>query len=104
MGQNKFVVKIKYSKGEEIKYISHLDLIRSLERTIRRACLPVAYSQGFNPRMLISYKTKALKVGESSDCCEADITFEKFIKPGDVMARINKEAPCGFTILSSEIG
>ena len=99
MEQNNFVIKIKYSKGEEIKYISHLDLMRVLERAIRRADLPIAYSQGFNPRMLISYKTRALKVGETSDECEAEIRFSEKVEAKQVVELINKEAPKGFSII-----
>ncbi len=92
------IVKIVYSKGEEVKYISHLDLIRALERAIRRAGLPIAYSQGFNPRMKISYKTRALKVGETSDACEAELTFEKPMRPDEIKEKINRALPKGLSV------
>ena len=40
---------IRFSKEERVKYISHLDLMRTLQRALRRAKIPVAFSQGFNP-------------------------------------------------------
>ena len=43
-------LRVRYAKGEALKYISHLDVARSWERAFRRAGLPLAYSQGFNPR------------------------------------------------------
>lgn len=43
-------LRVAYAKGEEIKFISHLDLARTWERVFRRAGLPLAHSQGFNPR------------------------------------------------------
>ncbi len=43
-------LRVTFRKGEEIKYISHLDLYRLWERVLRRAAVPLAYSQGFNPR------------------------------------------------------
>ncbi|MBI5700274.1 DUF2344 domain-containing protein [Candidatus Saganbacteria bacterium] len=92
-----FIVKIIYTKDESIKFISHLDLIRALERTIRRADLPILYSQGFNPRMKISYKTRALKVGETSDACEAELTFETQLEL--LKERLNEAAPKGIRIL-----
>lgn len=94
-------IKIKYAKGEEIKFISHLDHIRVLERALRRADLPIAYSQGFNPRPSISYKTRALKVGETSDNCEAVLTFEGWIKPDLIKAGLNAQLPKGFAILDA---
>jgi len=96
-------VKIKYSKGEEIKFISHLDHIRVLERALRRAHLPIAYSQGFNPRPSISYKTRALKVGETSDNCEAVLTFEGWVKPEVVKSALNQVLPQGFHIMAAEV-
>ena len=96
-------IRIRYKKGEEIKYISHLDHMRVLERAIRRADLPVAYSQGFNPRMRISYLTKALKVGESSDKCEADILLEQHVKPQEVKERLNAVLPRGFEVFDASL-
>ncbi|MFQ5886684.1 MAG: TIGR03936 family radical SAM-associated protein, partial [Anaerolineae bacterium] len=47
-------IRITFSKGEEIQYISHLDMMRLWKRTLRRANLPLAYSKGFNPQPKIS--------------------------------------------------
>ncbi|MBI5700057.1 DUF2344 domain-containing protein [Candidatus Saganbacteria bacterium] len=99
MGQDFCKVKIKYKKGEEIKFISHLDHMRVLERALRRAELPIAYSQGFNPRPKIAYLTRALKVGETSDSCEAELTFEGWLKPETVRTALNQVLPPGFGIL-----
>lgn len=94
-------IKIKYEKGNEIRFISHLDHMRVLERGIRRADLPIGHSQGYNPRMLISYKTKALKVGEASGECEAELTFDAWIKPEEVKSALNATLPTGFRILEA---
>lgn len=45
----------KFSKTGLAAYISHLDLMRTMQRSIRRAGIPVMYSSGFNPHMLISF-------------------------------------------------
>ena len=92
-------VIITYKKGEEVKYISHLDHIRALERAIRRADLPIAYSQGFNPRMKISFKTRALKVGEMSDECQAELTFIEDVDTERVKDKLNCVLPKGLVIL-----
>jgi radical SAM-linked protein len=93
-------VTITYSKGEEIKFVSHLDHMRVLERAIRRADLPIAYSQGFNPRMKISFKTRALKVGETSDACMAELNFVEQVSPESVAQKLNATLPKGLQILS----
>ncbi len=46
---------LRLEKGEKVKYISHLDMQRLFQRALRRAKLPCAYSQGFNPHMLVSF-------------------------------------------------
>lgn len=96
--QLNYTIKITYTKGEEVKFISHLDLIRIFERAIRRANLPIAYSQGFNPRMKISYG-QALKVGQTSGSEEAKLTFEKELSPEEVASRLNAVLPKGVKLL-----
>jgi len=48
-------LRLRWGKNEHYKYMSHLDNMRYIERAIRRANLPVAYSQGFNPTMKLSF-------------------------------------------------
>lgn len=95
-----YKVRIKYTKGEEVKYISHRDLMRAFQRAIRRADLPIAYSQGFNPHMKISWG-QALKVGATSEGEHAELQFEAFIRPSEAMERLNQELPRGIEILEA---
>ena len=50
--ETKIVYRITYTKGDGVKYISHLDFLRCVNRAFKRAKLPVKYSQGFNPHIL----------------------------------------------------
>jgi len=93
-------VRIKYRKGEEVKFLSHRDLMRAIERAIRRAGLPIAYSQGFNPHMKISWG-RALKVGQASEDEFAVLQFEKFVKPREVLEKLNQTLPRGLEILEA---
>jgi len=93
-------IKVIYKKGEEVKYIGHRDLMRAFQRAIRRADLPIAYSQGFNPHMKISWGN-ALKVGATSEHEEAELQMETWIKPDEVKARLNGTLPGGLAILDS---
>ena len=97
-----FQVKVKYTKGEEIKFISHRDLMRAFQRAIRRAELPMAYSQGFNPHMKISWGD-ALKVGTTSEGEYATLQFETWIKPKEVQERLNQTLPPGIKILEAVV-
>ena len=47
-------IRLCYSQGEEVKFISHLDFLRTMTRVFRRAELPVKYSEGFNPHMVMT--------------------------------------------------
>ena len=51
-----------FEKGESVRWLGHLDILRTIERAVRRAALPIAFSGGFNPREKISFAA-ALSVG-----------------------------------------
>ena len=53
---------ITFCKGPEARFIGHLDLMRTMQRALRRSGLPVKYSKGFNPHMLLSFASP-LSVG-----------------------------------------
>ena len=85
------------NKSEEARYISHLDIQRSLQRTVRRADIPVAFSQGFNPHPQISFAT-ALSVGQTGSNEWVEIKLEKEISTDDFMQRMNAAFPRGMSI------
>ncbi|MBU0630749.1 MAG: TIGR03936 family radical SAM-associated protein [Candidatus Margulisbacteria bacterium] len=95
-------IQIKYRKGEEVKYISHRDLIRAFGRAIRRAEIPIAYSQGFNPRMKISWG-QALKVGASSEGETAELQLAVPMPPDEIMTRLNRQLPKGLAVLGANL-
>jgi hypothetical protein len=55
-------IVFRFVKGEPVRFVSHLDLMRSFERAMRRAAFPVGYTQGFNPRPRMAFAS-ALSVG-----------------------------------------
>jgi radical SAM-linked protein len=95
-------IKIKYKKDEEVKFLSHKELMRSIQRAVRRAGLPIAYSQGFNPHMKISWGN-ALKVGATSENEYAELQIDGWLKPFELMDRLNKELPLGLAILDAYV-
>lgn len=42
---------VVFEKGETLRYIGHLDLMRAMQRALRRSGLPIRYSNGFNPQI-----------------------------------------------------
>lgn len=79
---------IKFTKGEGIKFISHLDLMRTIQRIIRRSELPVEYSRGFNPHMSLSI-AQPLSVGLYSDGEYLDLVLTEDISEEEVIKRLN---------------
>jgi len=57
---------VVFKKGARLRHIGHLDLLRTMQRALRRSELPVAYSQGFNPHLLCTFAS-ALSVGAAGE-------------------------------------
>ncbi len=90
-------LRISFAKGEPLKYISHLDVTRTWERSFRRAALPVAYSQGFNPRPRFQIAA-ALPVGVTGQSELLDLWLTEVMDPGDVAARLRAAVPAGLAV------
>ncbi|MBI5207281.1 MAG: TIGR03960 family B12-binding radical SAM protein, partial [Candidatus Firestonebacteria bacterium] len=75
---NKFNLRIKYSKTGKLQYISHLSVMRLWDRAFRRSGLPVAFSNGFNPKILFSFGT-VLPVGTTSISEYLDIKITRIL-------------------------
>ena len=80
---------IKFTKGENIKFIGHLDLMRTIQRIIKRSGLPVEYSKGFNPHMALSI-AQPLSVGVYSDGEYLDLVLTESLGVGEVIEKLNK--------------
>lgn len=83
-------VRIKFCKVGNLQYISHLDLQRTFNRIINRACLPVWYTQGFNPHIKMTFATP-LSVGTESVCEHLDIRLEREMPCEEIKERLNAE-------------
>jgi radical SAM-linked protein len=93
-------VRITFSKTGALRYTGHLDLHKAWERTLRRAGLPLAYSQGYNPRPRINLAS-ALPLGFTSQCEVVDIWFEKEMPQEAIEAAIRTASPPGIRLLES---
>lgn len=92
--------RIRFTKRGDLRYTSHLDLARIWERTLRRARVPLIYSQGFNPRPKMQLAA-ALPLGFDSQAELIDIWVEGDPQPpDDLQERIDAAAPLGLRVTS----
>ena len=78
-------------------YLSHLDMQRTLQRALRRADMPLQYSQGFNPHPLMAF-AGALATGAESEREWFDVRLDGEISPADFEARLNAVLPEGMAV------
>lgn len=93
-------LRLKFGRSHELKFISHLDLMRLWERAIRRAGLPLAYSEGFTPHPRISLAAP-LSLGVTSEAELMDIYFSRWISPQNVVNAINQQLPQGIKVMEA---
>ncbi len=94
-------LRLKITKGGEIRYVSHLDFAGTIERAVRRAKLPVAYSEGFNPHMKLAFAS-ALAVGVTSEAEYLDLELNEEMAVADVSARLTPQLPAGIELKSAK--
>ena len=95
-------LRLVFAKGEGTRYIGHLDILRTFVRALRRAGVPVKYSEGFNPHAVMAFALP-LGVGVTSECEVVDIAMGEYMPVEDVIKRVNANLPPdGLQILSGE--
>ena len=92
--------RLRFRRGERLKYLGLLDLGRAWERGIRRAALPLAYSSGFTPHPRISIAAP-LPVGVTSECELMDIVLERPLAAPDLVAALNRSLPSDLEVFEA---
>lgn len=85
----------RLTKLEPVRFVSHLDILRLLQRAFRRAGIPLSYSQGFNPHPLLSFAT-ALSTGYTSAAEWIDVKLDKDMNAAEFVSLVNAALPAGF--------
>jgi radical SAM-linked protein len=95
------VIRIEFTKEGNAKYISHLDMIRAIQRAVRRADVPVEYSKGYNPHSKIAYGP-ALAVGISSSTEYLDMNLKSPVEETELVERLNASLPAGIRVTAAK--
>jgi len=91
-------IRIIFRKGGVLQWVSHLDVMRTWERALRRAKLPLAYTQGFSPHPRIALASP-LPVGFEGERELMDVWFEPPLAPSEVSARLMLTLPPGLGLV-----
>ncbi len=91
-------VRLRFSKVDRIKYISHLDINRAMSRALGRADIPLWYTEGYNPHPYMSFSLP-LSLGVESLCESVDLRIVGDISNSEIKDRLNAVLPEGLKIL-----
>lgn len=87
-GKGRFKYRVAYSKGEEFRYLGHLDVVRAILRSVERARIPIVYSRGVKPRPKVSF-TLPIPLGMTSRREYFDmVTKIPLSDPAEALARV----------------
>lgn len=93
-------IRFKFTRGEELRFISHLDQQRLFQRAFRRAGLNIAHSNGFNPHPKLSFAL-AMSVGLMSDSEYGDVVLTRDIDLIEFTKRLNAALPEGLKVVEA---
>lgn len=96
------LVRIKYSKLGDISYISHLDIIKLMERIVRRTGLKLSYSEGYNPHPKTAF-SPALQLGVQSHCEYLDMEFDEAVEEDLLIQKLNEKTVEGINFIEAKI-
>jgi radical SAM-linked protein len=90
-------LRIKFSRGPQIKFISHLDITRLWQRAFNRAGIEIAYSTGFTPHPRLSLAAP-LPLGVTSEAELMDVFIVKGVAPHFFVSAVNQQLPPGMSV------
>lgn len=93
--------RVYFNKTDQMKFISHLDLLRFFERVLTKAAIPVKYSQGFHPRPKISFGNP-VSLGTEAYNEVMDLELERELSNEMLLEKFNSFEIIGFKVLKVE--
>jgi radical SAM-linked protein len=94
------MMRLALTKTDAARYVGHLDFCRALERALRRGHFPVAYSEGFNPHMKLSFGP-ALGVGIASWSEYVDVELTEAVSDEEFSTRLALQLPHGLSLIEA---
>ena len=95
-------LRLRYAKRGRLRFTSHRDIARAFERALRRAHVPMAYSQGFNPHPKISW-IGAAPTGVASEAEYVEIQLVEAVEPAALVAMLDGAMPTGLDVLEAVV-
>src|SRR3954467_11812626 len=93
-------LRIRYAKRGPLRFTSHRDVARAFERALRRAGVPMAFSQGFSPHPKISW-IGASPTGVASEAEYVEIQVIERVDPAGLVPRLDAAMPTGLDVLEA---
>ncbi len=91
-----------FEKSERLRHIGHLDIQRAVMRALRRSGLPVSYSKGFNPHILVTFAS-ALSTGAAGRKEIMDVTLDREVTPEEFLTAMNGAMPPDMQLSSAKV-
>jgi len=100
--EQRIYARVEYEKVGRLRFLGHLDVATTFDRALRRAKLPVAYSEGFHPRAKLTFAA-SLPVGVAGlhELCGIDL--EEHIDSAAFGKQLHKQLPRGLNLLSAQV-
>lgn len=95
------IIRVKFAKFGLMRYIGHLDVLRSMQKAISRSKIDIAYSKGFHPHMEVTFAAP-LSMAVTSDGEYMDLEMNSEIDPGELLKILNAQMPEGFCLISAK--
>lgn len=93
-------IRVKFRKYDAMKFVGHLDLMRFFQKLIMRSGIPSAFTEGFQPHMIMSFASP-LSVGQTSDGEYFDLGLTLDIDCGDAVRKMNENSVPGIDIVAA---
>lgn len=94
-------LRVVFSQSGVMRYVGHLDVARTWERALRRAAVPLAYSEGFNPQARLQFAS-ALPLGATGVQEVVDVYLLEPLAPQMFNARVQVQLPAGLGLITAQ--
>ena len=91
-----------FEKSPRLRHIGHLDIQRAVQRALRRSGLPVSYSKGFNPHILLTFAS-ALSTGAAGTHEIMEVQLDRAVTPEEFVAAMNGAMPPDMQLSSAKV-